>query len=405
MYKTIYLVGAFDRHNYGDILFPMIHTSILTSHGVQPDQIKYAAVSSSDMRRIGGYETIPIQQLLAQPQKPDTLIVLCGGDILSADWLLMLGNLSTPLVNKLFRVGRKIFGIAATNVLARKLLGQINYYPYIVSKLDTGASIIYTAVGGAGFNGNEPHTQKVVDLLKTCESVSVRDNDVRNLLSRFGLQPKLIPDTALPMSRIYPKEFLAGTDWKSKVNTSAAFSFDKYYSFQGAKRLLSDDVPHIVAQMKRVFDATGYAPLFVPIGRAADHEDHIPLERIFDALKADGYSCGILNSEHVLDIMAALAFAKCYIGTSLHGAITTYSFGKKVIAVKSNAVPKLKDFLNTWVHPKDFYLSNDCGFEQPLIEIIQVNSVFFSAEQLENQMNQVTDEIVHREITSGGTAG
>jgi hypothetical protein len=141
MYKTIYLVGAFDRHNYGDILFPMIHTSILTSHGVQPHQIKYAAVSSSDMRRIGGYETIPIQQLLSQPQKPDTLIVLCGGDILSADWLLMLGNLSTPLVNKLFRVGRKIFGIAATNVLARKLLGQINYYPYIVSKSET--SLIY----------------------------------------------------------------------------------------------------------------------------------------------------------------------------------------------------------------------------------------------------------------------
>ena len=399
MYKSIYLIGAFDRHNYGDILFPMIHTKILIQNGVNSDAIKYAAVSAADMRRIGGYETISIKQLLSQPLKSDTLLVLCGGDILSADWLLMLGNLSNPWVNKAFRIGRKIFGINTTNALAKIVLGQINSYPYIIGKPDTQAAIIYTAVGGAGFNGNEQHIKNVVDLLKTCNSVSVRDNDVRNLLGNAGLTPRLIPDTALPMSRIYPLDYLGKSNWKTKVDFCGNFSFEKYYSFQGAKRLLSDDISTIVNQIKRVYDATGFFPLFVPIGRAADHEDHVPLERIFNALKADGYHAALLTSEHVLDIMAALAFAKCYIGTSLHGAITTYSFGKKVIAVKANAVPKLKDFLNTWVNTKDFYLSATCEFEHPLIDIITSNTTFFSAAQLEQQIDQVTREIISQEIS------
>ena len=103
MYKKIYLAGAFDRHNYGDILFPLIHSKILTSNGFKEENIKYAAVSASDMRNIGGYQTTSIKSMLSEAHDKNTLIVLCGGDILSADWLLMLGNLSTPLINKAFR--------------------------------------------------------------------------------------------------------------------------------------------------------------------------------------------------------------------------------------------------------------------------------------------------------------
>lgn len=398
MYEKIYLVGAFDRHNYGDILFPLIHSNILMTNGIKPEQIEYAAVSAADMREIGGYHTISIKQLLSKKLDKKSLIVLCGGDILSADWLLMLGNLSTPLVNKAFRIGRKLFGIQITNKLAKIVLGQINYYPYIISKPDTDASIIYTAVGGAGFKNNAQHIQNVVRLVKVCESISVRDNDVKNLLARFGLEARLVPDTALPMSKIYPKQMLQTLNWKSKVQGNQNFDFNRYYSVQGAKRLLSDDIPAIVEQIKHVHDVTGYAPLFVPIGRAADHEDHIPLEKIFEALKKAGYPCGLLASEHVMDIMAALAFARCYIGTSLHGAITTYSFGQKVIAIKSNSVPKLKDFLNTWVNAKDFYLSENCNFANQLIEIIQHNQDFHSTSQLENQIRQVMNEIMTHEL-------
>jgi len=396
VYQTIYLVCAFDRHNYGYILFPLIHTNVLITAGIQPEKIKYVAVSQSDMSSVGGYKTISVKNLLLKEMDQNSLIVLCGGDILSADWLLMLGNLSSPWVNKAFRIGRRLLGVGISNILAKILLKQINLYPYVIGKRDTQASVIYTAVGGAGFGGNPHHIQNVVDILATCQSVSVRDNDVKNLLSRFGLSVRLVPDTALPMSRIYPHEKLQERKWQSQTDTSADFKFDKYYSFQGAKRLLSDDISSIVEQIEHVYHKTGYAPLFVPIGRAADHEDHIPLRKIFDALRAKGCACAFLNSEHVLDIMASLAFAHCYIGTSLHGAITTYSFGKKVIAIQSSNVPKLKDFLNTWVNAGDFYLSDTCAFESQLTDILTTNTQFHSEIQLSNQIEQVIAEVAGR---------
>jgi hypothetical protein len=396
VYQNIYLVGAFDRHNYGDILFPLIHTNILLSAGIRPEQIQYAAVSQSDMSAMGGYETISVKNLLSKNLDENTLIVLCGGDILSADWLLMLGNLSSPWVNKAFRIGRRLLGVDISNICAKILLKQINLYPYVIGKRDTQASVVYTAVGGAGFGGNHRHLKNVVDILSTCQGVSVRDNDVRSLLSRFGLSARLVPDTALPMSRIYPLEKLRERDWQSQTEFSADFKFDKYYSFQGAKRLLSGDISSIVEQIERVYRKTGYAPLFVPIGRAADHEDHIPLRKIFDALQSKGCACAFLNSEHVLDIMASLAFAHCYIGTSLHGAITTYSFGKKVVAIQSSNVPKLKDFLNTWVNPGDFYLSDSCVFESQLVDILTLNTHFHSEIQLSLQIEQVVAEVAGR---------
>ena len=104
--------------------FPLIHSKILTSNGFKEENIKYAAVSASDMRNIGGYQTTSIKSMLSEAHGKNTLIVLCGGDILSADWLLMLGNLSTPLINKAFRAGRKLMGIHITNILAKMLLGQ-----------------------------------------------------------------------------------------------------------------------------------------------------------------------------------------------------------------------------------------------------------------------------------------
>ena len=398
MYKKIYLVGAFDRHNYGDILFPLIHSKILTSNGFKEENIKYAAVSASDMRNIGGYQTTSIKSMLSEAHDKNTLIVLCGGDILSADWLLMLGNLSTPLINKAFRAGRKLMGIHITNILAKMLLGQKNFYPYVISKKDTDASIIYTAVGGAGFNRNQKHIETVVNLIQQCVSISVRDQDVKNLLSQNGLNVRLVPDTALPMSVLFPKTHLQTLDWKKPVQTTGNFDFNSYYSFQGAKRLLIEKIPFIVQQIKKVYDTTGYAPLFVPIGRAADHEDHIPLEILFKQLSSEGYSAGILNSEHVMDIMCALALSNGYVGTSLHGAITTYSFGQKVIALKSNGVPKLKDFLKTWVDQRDYYLSSDCEFQKSLIDAITTNKQFHSGEQLKKQISMVLNEISTHEL-------
>jgi polysaccharide pyruvyl transferase WcaK-like protein len=368
---TIYLIGAFDRHNYGDILFAMVHSQFVRAQLGQDKKVEIVSVSSSDMSECGGFKTLALKTVLQRTLSNQDRIVLCGGDILSADWMLMFAHLAPSVFIKPARVARKLLGITKTNAVLKRLMGEENEFPYIVSASHTDAPIYYTSVGGAGFPAGESrHFDKVVEQLRSAAVVSVRDTSIFDRLSSAGLDVQCTPDTALVMSDFYPPNMLAERPWAAHVRTSNGFDFDRYYSFQGAKRLIKGALDSLETEIKNVFEKTGFAPLLVPIGRAPDHEDHIPLELLYQRLTTAGVPCGLLDSEHVLDIMAALAFAKTYVGTSLHGAITTYSFGKRPCALFSGQVKKLEDFLSTWLPRDEFRLFDDVSFSDELILLL-----------------------------------
>ena len=393
MANNFFIVGAFDRHNYGDLLFPLIHTQYIRSK-IPNANIVYASITSSDLSPYGGYPTISVKTLLAKPLTPDDVIVLCGGDILSADWLLMLGHVSPAPVMKLFKAARRIFGLVTTNNLAKILLGEKNTFPYVISRKDTQAQIFYTAVGGAGFKIGErnDHLQRVCNELRNVKRISVRDREILSLLGENGICADLVPDTALVMSRFFPKSFLENRNWCQQIEFFGDFNLPRYFSFQGAKRLLSGKEKELALQLKEIYQSSGVSPMFVPIGRAPDHEDHIPLRKIFEELKQLGVPCAFQDSGHVLDIMASLAFANTYIGTSLHGAITTYAFGHKVAALFPSKLKKLHDFLHTWMQVDDFILLDDMHFSEPFTQMISNETAIGDWSGLLHHQEKVLDE-------------
>jgi len=394
MKNHYHIVGAFDRHNYGDILFPMVHTEFIRAH--DPDaRISYWAITAADMSSHGGYLTGAVKNLLALPSGKQDVVVLCGGDILSADWLLMVGHVSASGFMKLSRVARRLFGVTRTNDAVKRLLGQRNAFPYVISHNNTDAKVFYTAVGGAGFKAgtDSEHLQRVAAELQRIDGISVRDREIQGLLAGKAVQARLVPDTALVMSKYFTPERLKQRDWKALLEVHGDFNEQAYYSFQGAKRLLEGKEEQLAQQLERIHAATGLSPMFVPIGRAPDHEDHVPLRKIFDLVKARGIPCAYQDSWHVLDIMASLAFAQSYIGTSLHGAITTYAFGHKVSALFCNEVKKLKDFLNTWMQPGDYALLETSDFEKEFSKLIASGSVISDLSGLESNQNRVFEEL------------
>ncbi len=367
--KTYHLVGAFDRHNYGDILFPLVHSENLIANGVDNENIKYYAITAADLTSDGGYKTLSIKDLLNTNLTRDDVIVLCGGDILSADWMLMVAHLHSTFFLKAARAARRLFGVVSTNDIARVLLGEKHAFPYVISKNNCDASVYFTAVGGAGFKSNS-HVKRVVAELKQTDGVSVRDKEVQMLLAEAGISTLLIPDTALIMSNFYTPQILSGRAWKTKLKVHGNFDEKKYFSFQGAKRLLESHLDDLTSEIVKAYQLTGLAPMFVPIGRAPDHEDHVVLEELYRRTVSANIPCAYQDSEHILDIMTSLALARTYVGTSLHGAITTYSFGHKPTALFCNEVKKLKDFLNTWLMPNDFALHEDAKFADRLNKLI-----------------------------------
>lgn len=351
-------------------MFPLVHTENLAANGKSRDQIKYYAITAADLTKDGGYVTQSVRELLEAPLTRDDVVVLCGGDILSADWMLMVAHLHSPLFLKAARAARRLLGVVRTNDMARMLLGEKNAFPYVISKNDCGASVYFTAVGGAGFK-SDAHVQRVAAELKQTDGVSVRDKEVQQLLSKAGVSAGLIPDTALIMSDFFTPEVLRGRDWKTKLKVHGDFDENKYFSFQGAKRLLEGHLDDLSAEIVKAYELTGLAPMFVPIGRAPDHEDHVVLEELYKRAVAANIPCAYQDSEHILDIMTSLAFARTYVGTSLHGAITTYSFGHKPTALFCNEVKKLKDFLNSWMLPGDFALHETAQFAQRLSHLVK----------------------------------
>ena len=88
--------------------------------------------------------------------------------------------------------------------------------------------------------------------------------------------------------------------------------------------------------------------VLLPIGTASGHEDQIPLGQINTMLDV---AVEIHSEANIYDIMALIANARVFAGTSLHGNITAMSFSVPYIGL-TDKVPKLEAYLRTWAVPE-----------------------------------------------------
>jgi hypothetical protein len=392
--NKFHIVGAFDRHNYGDILFPLIHTGFIEKKlGSAPFSIKYYAITESDLTSCGGLKTNSTKKLLSRKLLSDEAIIMSGGDILGVDWPVMIGQVSTPLTYFIFRVANKLLPFKVINNLVKNMYGHTQSFPYVISNKTTAAKVYYTGVGGSGFRSDKVHLQPVCNELKMTEHISVRDKDTKTTLEKHGVHCSLVPDSALIMSDFFTKANLDKRNWLSNINRTDNFSDNNYLVFQAGKSYIKAHIQQVIDQLIRIQSVTGLSILLLPIGRATGHEDDVVLELVFDGLRKRGCAVALQNSEHVMDIMASLAFGKCYIGTSLHGAISAYSFGNKVCGFSTQKVKKLRSFLETWMVEDDFCVVDNVDFDTIFLKMIKNGIEIFGAENLENQKKMIYSDL------------
>ena len=393
--KKFHIVGAFDRHNYGDVLFALIHQSFIEQWCQDEYEITFYAISSADMQYCGGFRTQALSAFFEKERTEDDRLVLAGGDILGADWPDMISHICEKPVAFMINLTRRFFSFKTYNALIRSLYGQKNQFPYIVSRKDTKAKIYYTCVGGSNFNvkSRQQHIEMVCDELKTCQRVSVRERETQRMLESGGVVADLIPDSALLMSVTFPKEQLAARSWHTGLIERNYFTRNNFFVFQIARHYVKDELLSIVDQLKKVHAMTGWSVLLLPIGRAPGHEDDVILKQIFEKLLLASIPVALQNSPHVLDIMACLALSNAYIGTSLHGAITSYAFGNKVCGIATDRVPKLKNFLNTWLAADDYAVCPSLDFAGAFGDLVHSGGSITSSAELVAQQELVINEL------------
>lgn len=342
--NKILIIGAFDRFNYGDLLFPIIIEQQLKTYG-HPLDIGYFGMIESDLSDLGGKPTQDIQAFYracnANNEKAN--IIVAGGEAIAVTWnsLLVALNERYRLIRRYQHHLEKFIDL--NKWAKRKLKGQ-TVLPFVFNKTDFKSvdHVLFNSLGGSEipeqiFTKIEGLQQK----LKNVDYFSVRDTITRKNLKNKGVETKLYPDSAILMSKFYAIEHLDELV-NIDVRHFVALKKGKYVFFQINRNHAKQKEEKIAALLNAIHHETGADICLCPIGKASNHNDDEALQLIFPHLDGDAQ---FFNDVTIWDIMYLIANAQCYIGTSLHGAITAMSYAVPYVGIN---VKKLNSYLGTW---------------------------------------------------------
>lgn len=331
------LWGAFDRFNYGDLLFPIVAERALEQLGYSGHMAAFG-LKHSDLRLYGARPTGSLADLRGSSVNN---IIVAGGEVLGTRWFNMHLHISTPPLTYVLKGLRKGFGLAAADQLSRSLL-QVRDYPLpwvLPQSAFAGApKLIYNAVGGGSNIVKLPPAAKtyLADTLQQAAYVSVRDRYTQRVLAELGVNAHLAPDSAALMAR-------ACTDMTASDATQA-LTHEPYICFQVSKHHARHRSAELAAALDNLQTQTGYNILLLPIGLAPAHEDHLALAHIRDIMHTPTLMPA--SDSSISDIMYLIAQSRVFIGSSLHGAITAMAFAVPHLAL--SGVAKLTRYLDTW---------------------------------------------------------
>lgn len=378
MSDKIAVLGAFDRFNYGDLLFPIIIEEVLKKYKIDC-QIEYYGLTESNLRRYGGKATLAYDKLYGLPN--GSILIIAGGEVLSATWFDMEKGFLSRKIPFLLK--------SVKNIIGNDLLSSISFYlfgqkiPFVLNPADFNNSIkiIYNAVGGSSLNDfSSKYKKNIASRLSKSTFLSVRDIETKNILDTEYVDAELAPDSAILISDFFP--FI---ELEQKINSETKEiirSFPNgYICFQISRYLAVENELLLSKELEKIYTDLGYGIVLLPIGREAFHEDSVALKKIQSFLNIPSI---VPNENSIYDIMVLIGKSELFIGTSLHGCITAISYDVRYIGL-TKYVPKLSAYLETWNLPE---ISNFKGSYDQLSQVIKC-MMSASKENLTKKRNEL----------------
>jgi len=341
---NVLILGAFDRFNYGDLLFPIIIEKQLTTYGYDFDP-QFFGIVRSDLSAVGGKPTQNIRDFyrICDTAEGRTSVIVAGGEAVAVTWNSLLLSL-----NKLFksthRFHGRLAGIVDLNTLARRILGGKTELPFVLTKTDFRKTdqVIYNSLGGSELDpAIFDRFPELAQRLRHADYFAVRDRATQEKLQSHGIFTQLFPDSAILMSKFFPLETLVRLA-SAAVQQYVAQNRRSYMFFQVKYNHAKSNEMLIADQLDRITAGLNLSLCMCPIGIALNHDDHLAVRRIAPRLKSKAM---VFDAVSIWDVMYLIANARVYAGTSLHGAITAMSYAIPYVGLE---VTKLNSYLATW---------------------------------------------------------
>ncbi len=348
MRRQVALIGAFDRFNFGDLLFPQIVEHELRRCGIDADY-RCFSLRPADLRPRGGVLTRPLAELRGQTLPPGSAAIVAGGEVLSARWLDAWLGLAGSRRSLAAKLAVRIVGAGPVDGMCRRLLRGDRPLPWVVDGSDLGVEVpvLFNGVGGIGIDRLPgPLLEAARARLARATFLSVRDPQTKAALDGWGLpvDVRLTPDCGALVAELWP-EAAAGARASDAARRAVDGLGDRHLVFQVGRYPAWGLAPLLAGQLREIHRETGLSILLLPLGQAPGHEDLVPLRSIARRLR--DLPVTLLESPHVGDIVFAIASSALFVGSSLHGNLTALAYRVPHVGFGAR-VAKLDQALRTW---------------------------------------------------------
>lgn len=406
MTRYILLVGAYDRDNFGDILFPKIYEYFFP--GIS---LVKGGLMGRDLHNIGGYQVVPTKFFLdCQRNNFPLAVIHCGGEILT---LPKTSGVSMNLhPDTISRVGKYYPGNEYE--IAEKVsssVGELAYvYDYSKYKQSDGSlpfKLIYNSVGGSDlrkYKDRPDYLSEISRRVKQSDYVSVRDYKTRtDLDSMLNVEAKLSPDVVGMISTTNRQEILNA----SKNSYVKNIIKNPYILLQANKELILSTGVNKFAKICADLSFRVLPKIVLqPAGTAGGHGSLELLKEVacLAMKKNPGVDIVVQEDRNIWNLLSVISNAKCAVCSSLHVRVVTLSYGIPCVSFCNN---KVSAYAKTWEMDKRPYNIVPENIVTEVEKVIDYNreDIFKASklveDKIEKNMRQVGNIINNSSSKSG----
>ena len=395
------LFGAFDRHNFGDLLFPHIAAALLTECN-----LVFAGLVECNLRACGGHQVEALVSLAARWRDQPVNIVHAGGELLTCSaWEAAVMTLPPNEAQDIIGHGNAHSPKALEWAQAK--LGLAALAPYTVQRslFPKARSIIYNAVGGVDLDRYDLAFRKeVLGNLRAANAVGVRDKITRAQLHAAGIPTRLMPDPAVMVAELFGDNIRRLARSGEVAEVLNAFP-QGYLAVQFSADFGDDEMlEEMAAQLNVLIRITGYGIVFFCAGMAPWHDDPVCYQRL--AARMQNLPVRLFRSLDAWDICALISASSGYVGSSLHGRIVAMAFGlPRVNLVHDAQHSKQASYASTWEDARTPITVQVQGIAQGMQEALatDMQSRMRKAAELASRYRQEFLALCERRFSFGNT--
>lgn len=338
--NPIFMLGAFDRYNFGDLLFPLLMRELLLRHETPGFTVHPLGFFREGPLERGLDTTHGFRAMAQGAANGDLRVVVGGGELLTASWWSLLQYYPHNRA-KLIRASCRSLPRRFRDPLLRRALGGASPYPYMIDGAHPNAKVVYNAVGGVALERAAPERRAFVKLCFASSAyASVRDRKTHAHLTGEGVDAALTPDSVAAIWTILNRSDVYAA---CSPVVQDLVAMGNYFVLQVREDAKNLDPASVAEAVDDLCSRTGLTPVLLPFSRARQNDDRVFLEAVRPRLR---HAHVYLPHATVNETIACVSSADCFIGTSLHGAIL--SIASETPLAPLGDVGKRQAYMETW---------------------------------------------------------